>query len=305
MSWCAECSESPTASSSHPACPSQAALSGAPAFALLGQAAPRPFLCRNPLFRGCRAVGVQSAAACCSIPATARSPQPLAQAQPAQQLGSPCTPLTQQREPGLHCAAASTLLLPGSPCGGRRQELPLPAAEEGPEQVLTLWLLQCVTVAWFSERQGRRAPSALQSLSRHPQGGHRELVPCAPCTLFCRGCLHPSPSPPPAGAPPPVLGDTGHILLAWDTALSVLLPALPAGWLLRSGALAALPVADVLAYLVDFPVPAHTGKGQVVGSNRDRSAFECKGAVWGSPPFLQAAVAGHGRTRAEPAVPKG
>lgn len=32
------------------------------------------------------------------------------------------------------------------------------------EQTLTLWLLQCVTVALFSEREGAKAPSVLQHL---------------------------------------------------------------------------------------------------------------------------------------------
>lgn len=68
-------------------------------------------------------------------------------------------------------------------------------AEGGLDQVLTLWLLQCVTVACFSEREGRRVLSGLQ-FSCCLQGGHAELVSklwsFSSCTLFCTGCLHPS-----------------------------------------------------------------------------------------------------------------
>lgn len=76
MSWCAECSKSPTATSSHPARPSQAAPSGAPAFALLGQAAPRPFLCRNPLFRRLQSHG--GAERCCLLLHPSHSQEPSA-----------------------------------------------------------------------------------------------------------------------------------------------------------------------------------------------------------------------------------
>lgn len=64
---------------------------------------------------------------------------------------------------------------------------------------------------------------------------------------------------------------------------SMLLLALPAAWLLGTGALAALLVADILVYLVDSLVPAHTAERRVVGINRDRAAFVSAGG--GPPPF--------------------
>lgn len=260
----------------------------------------------------CRAAGKQSIAFCSSTPARTRSPQPHAQARPAWQLESPHTPWTRQREPGLRSG-----LHPSPPrLPVQWQELPLPVAEEGLEQVLTLWLLQCVTVAWFSEREGRRAVSALQPHSHCSRGGHTELASqprsCTRRTLFCTGCLHPSPSPPPAWASLRVLGDanwlhppvSGHRKAGM---LGALLLAVPAGCLLGTGALAALLVADVLVYLVDSPVPAHTAEGRVAGNNRDRSSFmSARGEVWGvSPISFQAAVASLGRNGPEPAMPEG
>lgn len=207
MSQCAESPKSPAAASSHPVCVSGWEKGTCPlqgcSLCLARAGSTQALSVQESRSWGCRAAGEQSIAFCSSTPATTRSPQLRAQAQPAQQLESPCTPSIWQREPRLGCA--STLLLPDSLCrgaGSHRQELPLPVAEEGLGRVLTLWLLQCVTVAWFSEREGRRAPSALQPLSCCSQRGHAELTfepwSRTPRTLFCMGCLHPSPSPPPA-----------------------------------------------------------------------------------------------------------
>jgi len=189
----------------------------------------------------------------------------------------------------------------------------VPLAEECPEHVLTLWLLQCATVAWFSEREERRVPSALQPLGCCWQGGHAELASeprcCAPHVLFCMGCLQPSASPPPAWAPSVCRVTLADCMLGHGkaSALGMLLPAVPVGCLLGTGALAALLVADFLVYLVDSPVPAHAAEGRVVGSNRDRSAFtSARGESGSLPPLLPGcsspALVG---TVLKPAVPEG
>lgn len=60
--------------------------------------------------------------------------------------------------------------------GWEKGTCPLGGFSLGLEQTLTLWLLQCVTVALFSEREGAKAPSVLQHL------GPCSLAP-EPCSL--------------------------------------------------------------------------------------------------------------------------
>lgn len=168
-------------------------------------------------------------------------------------------------------------------------------AKEGLEQVLTLGLPQCVTGAWFSEREERRALSAIAC-----REGNAELASepwlCAPCTLFCMECLSPllvqgSPRHPHTCS----VTLSGCIALSWATGRTVpgvLLLAVPAGCCLRTGALAALLVADIVAYLVDSPVPTHRAEGQVRGNQGQICFCEYKGGNLGiSPISFQAAVA--------------
>lgn len=172
-------------------------------------------------------------------------------------------------------------------------------AEEGLEQVLTLWLLQCVTVAWFSGREGKRTLSALPhspSAVARREGQQSWCLSLGrdPLTLCStRGACTPLPV-----CPQPV-----HRCACWVTPASCVLlsratgrpthsacccQAVPAGCLLGTGALTALLVADVLVYLVDSPVPVHTAEG----NNRGRSAFMTRGGSLGgfSPLSFQAVV---------------
>lgn len=106
-------------------------------------------------------------------PATTRSPQPHAELHQHGGCGA-LSPLLWQREPALHSGLNPSAQLPVQGCVW---------LQEGLEQILTLWLPQCVTVAWFSEREGRKVLSVLQ-------GGHVELAP-EPCSH----ALFPQPAP--------------------------------------------------------------------------------------------------------------
>lgn len=208
------------------------------------------------------------------------------------------------------------------PCAGLQaptgRRCPCLQAEEGLERVLTLWLLQCVTVAWFSEkrREESSVSTALQPLGCCTQGGHAELASKpwshVPHALLFAGGPRLSPSPPPPWAPLCTLGDTSWLhppTLGHREAgtLRVLLLAVPAGCLLGTGALAALLVADILVYLVDSPVPAHTAQGQAVRelTGTDLLLWVQGESLGVSPVSFQTVVDGLGRNGAEPAMPKG